>query len=67
MSLGIHQLWYANMYDPGWKGGDVPGIAYVRGAKRPAASDLTEEQSNHLRALYAGEVTLVDRKRSTNF
>ncbi len=54
-------VWYANMYDPGWKGGDVPGIAYVRGAKRPAASDLTEEQLNHLRALYAGEVTLVDR------
>lgn len=53
--------WYAKMYDPEWKGGDVPGIAYVRGAKRPAASDLTEEQLNHLRALYAGEVTLVDR------
>jgi len=53
--------WYADMYDPGWKGGDVPGGAYVVGVKRPAASDLTEEQLNHLRALYAGEVTLVDR------
>jgi len=53
--------WYAEMYDPGWKGGDVPGGAYVPSVKRPAASDLTEEQLNHLRALYAGEVTLVDR------
>ena len=54
-------VWYANMYDPEWKGGDVPGVAYVRGVKRPAASELTEEQLKHLRALYAGEVTLVDR------
>ena len=53
--------WYAEMYDPGWKGGDVPGGAYIPGVERPAASDLTEEQLNHLRALYAGEVTLVDR------
>jgi len=53
--------WYAEMYDPGWKGGDVPGGAYILGVERPAASDLTEEQLNHLRALYAGEVTLVDR------
>jgi len=53
--------WYADMYDPEWKGGDVPGGAYIPGVPRPAASDLTEEQLNHLRALYAGEVTLVDR------
>jgi len=53
--------WYAEMYDPEWKGGDVPGGAYILGVERPAASDLTEEQLNHLRALYAGEVTLVDR------
>ena len=53
--------WYAEMYDPDWKGGDVPGGAYVMGVKRPSASDLTPEQLNHLRALYAGEVTLVDR------
>jgi arylsulfatase A-like enzyme len=53
--------WYADMYDPGWKGGEVPGGAYVVGVQRPAASELTEEQINHLRALYAGEVTLVDR------
>jgi len=49
------------MYDPEWKGGEVPGGAYILGVPRPAASDLTEEQLNHLRALYAGEVTLVDR------
>ncbi len=53
--------WYADMYDPEWKGGDVPGGAYIPGVPRPAASDLREEQLNHLRALYAGEVTLVDR------
>ena len=53
--------WYVDMYDPGWKGGEVPGGAYIAGVKRPAASDLTEEQLNRLRALYAGEVTLVDR------
>jgi len=53
--------WYADMYDPEWKGGEVPGGAYIVGVKRPSASDLTEEQLNHLRALYAGEVTLVDR------
>ena len=53
--------WYADMYDPEWKGGEVPGGAYILGVPRPAASDLTEEQLNHLRALYAGEVTLVDR------
>ncbi|HIE19388.1 TPA: hypothetical protein EYP75_06640, partial [Candidatus Bathyarchaeota archaeon] len=52
--------WYADMYDPEWKGGEVPGGAYVVGVPRPAASDLTEEQLNRLGALYAGEVTLVD-------
>ena len=53
--------WYADMYDPGWKGGDVAGGAYVEGVDRPVTSDLTEDELNHLRALYAGEVTLVDR------
>jgi len=52
--------WYAEMYDPKWKGSIVPGVAY--GPNRPvAASELTEDELNHLRALYAGEVTLVDR------
>jgi len=53
--------WYAEMYDPEWKGGEVPGGAYIVGVERPSASDLTPEQLNHLKALYAGEVTLVDR------
>jgi len=53
--------WYSDMYDPTWKGGDVAGGAYVSGVPRPTASDLTTEELNHLRALYAGEVTLVDR------
>lgn len=53
--------WYADMYDPDWKGGDVAGGAYVLGVNRPATSDLAEDELNHLRALYAGEVTLVDR------
>jgi arylsulfatase A-like enzyme len=53
--------WYADMYDPDWKGGEVAGGAYVRGVNRLATSDLTEDELNHLRALYAGEVTMVDR------
>jgi len=53
--------WYADMYDPGWKGGDVLGGAYMTETKRPFAADLTADELNHLRALYAGEVTLVDR------
>ena len=53
--------WYADMYDPDWKGGGVMGGAYVPGVKRPVASDLTCDELNHIKALYAGEVTLVDR------
>ncbi|MFQ6095465.1 MAG: sulfatase, partial [Candidatus Bathyarchaeia archaeon] len=53
--------WYVDMYDPGWDGGEVMGGAYIQGVKRPVASDLTEDELNHLRALYAGEVTMVDR------
>ncbi|MFB0523421.1 MAG: sulfatase, partial [Candidatus Bathyarchaeia archaeon] len=52
--------WYADMYDPEWKGGAVPGMAYVPN-RTTTASYLSEEELNHLRALYAGEVTLVDR------
>lgn len=51
--------WYVDMYDPNWVGGEVMGGAYVPG--RPSASDLTDNELNHLKALYAGEVTLVDR------
>jgi len=52
--------WYTDMYDPGWKGGDVPGIAYAP-HRQTIASELSEDELNHLKALYAGEVTLVDR------
>lgn len=57
--------WYADMYDPHWKGGDVLGGAYRlgkgRGGRWRIADDFTENELNRLRALYAGEVTLVDR------
>ena len=48
--------WYVDMYDPGYKGEivDYPHYAYVDGY-------LSEAELNHCRALYAGEVTLVDR------
>jgi len=53
--------WYADMYDPDWKGGVVFGGSILPGIKRPAATELTEKELKHLRALYAGEVTMVDR------
>lgn len=62
-----HEPWdppkcYADMYDPDWKGGEVLGGAYVGGGNdRGLAASLREDELNHLRALYAGEVTLVDR------
>jgi len=52
--------WYADMYYPDWKGREVMGGAYVPDFKR-VASNLKEDELNYLRALYAGEVTLVDR------
>jgi len=52
--------WYAEMYDPGWKGGPVKGGAYRVPFER-LAKNLTKDELRHLRALYAGEVTLVDR------
>ncbi len=59
--------WYVDMYDPGWEGGDVMGGAYIREyptsftSFQRLASNLTPEELKHLKALYAGEVTLVDR------
>lgn len=54
--------WYADMYDPDWKGGEVSGGAYVPGEPMYRRSaPLTDDELKHLRALYAGEVTLVDR------
>jgi len=55
------------MYDPGWKGGEVMGGAYISDydthftSFQRLASNLTSEELKHLKALYAGEVTLVDR------
>jgi len=52
------------MYDPEWKGGYVMGGAYLAPYEMPfprIAPKLSEEELNHLRALYAGEVTLIDR------
>jgi arylsulfatase A-like enzyme len=56
--------WYTEMYDPEWKGGYVMGGAYLSPYEMPfprLAPKLSEEELKHLRALYAGEVTLVDR------
>jgi arylsulfatase A-like enzyme len=47
--------WYVEMYDPGYKGEIVD---YPRYAK---TDYLTPEELKHCRALYAAEVTLVDR------
>jgi len=51
--------WYTYMYDSECPE-EVPGIAYVPDRARNA-SELSCEQLKHLRTLYAGEVTLVDR------
>ena len=47
--------WYVDMYDPDYKGEEViyPRYDY--------SDYLTPEEMKHIRALYAGEVTLVDR------
>ncbi len=48
--------WYVDMYDPGYTGQvvDYPLYAYTK-------DFLTEAELKHCRALYAAEVTLVDR------
>ncbi len=47
--------WYVDMYDPGYRGEviDYPLYAYI--------DFLSEAELKHCRALYAAEVTLVDR------
>ena len=47
--------WYVDMYDPGYSGEEV--IYPVYGPR----DYLTDEELEHIRALYAAEVTLVDR------
>jgi len=46
--------WYVDLYDPGYEGEEVTYPAY-----RPC-DYLTDDELNHARALYAGEVTMVD-------
>lgn len=55
-----HEPWdppqyYVDLYDPGYQGQKVLHPPY------DSADLLTPEELKHLRALYAGEVTLVDR------
>jgi arylsulfatase A-like enzyme len=47
--------WYVEMYDPGYRGDVVDYPLYAR------TDFLTEAELKHTRALYAAEVTLVDR------
>jgi len=47
--------WYVDMYDPGYKGDVVDYPLYAR------TDFLSEAELKHARALYAAEVTLVDR------
>jgi len=47
--------WYVDMYDPGYQGEEVIYPRYG------PAKYLTQPELTHMRALYAGEVTLVDR------
>ena len=47
--------WYVDLYDPGYEGEEVIYPAYG------PCDYLSEAELRHVRALYAGEVTLVDR------
>ncbi len=46
--------WYVDLYDPGYEGEEVTYPAYG------PCNYLTPEELKHTRALYAGEVTMVD-------
>jgi len=46
--------WYVDLYDPGYQGEEVSYPVYG------PADYLSEAELKHMRALYAGEVTLVD-------
>jgi arylsulfatase A-like enzyme len=55
-----HEPWdpprhYVDLYDPGYEGREVIFPPYG------PASNLSEAELKHMRALYAGEVTMVDR------
>jgi arylsulfatase A-like enzyme len=47
--------WYSDMYDSDWNGEEV-----IRVGKKKA-TNFNEDELRHLRAFYAGEVTMVDR------
>ena len=47
--------WYVDLYDPGYEGEEVIYPQYA------PCDYLSDEEMKHMRALYAGEVTLVDR------
>jgi arylsulfatase A-like enzyme len=56
-----HEPWdppqeYRDIYNPGYKGKEV-----IISGVGEASKYLTEEELNHTRALYAGEVTMVDK------
>ncbi len=59
-SFDPHEPWdppreYVDMYDPGYDGREIISPSY-------GPSDyLSEDELKHMRALYAGEVTMVDR------
>lgn len=46
--------WYVDLYDPGYQGEEVTYPLYGR------CDYLTQAELTHIRALYAGEVTMVD-------
>jgi arylsulfatase A-like enzyme len=55
-----HEPWdppqhYVDLYDPGYRGEEVIYPAYA------ASGFMTDAEERHARALYAGEVTMVDR------
>jgi len=52
--------WYLDMYAPDWDEDTVSGMAYSLD-RTTIAENLSETELKHLRALYAGKVTLVDR------
>jgi arylsulfatase A-like enzyme len=47
--------WYVDLYDPGYEGEEVIYPCYA------PCDFLSESELRHVRALYAGEVTMVDR------
>ncbi len=55
-----HEPWdppqyYVDMYDPGWEGDEIIYPCYG------FSNYMTDEELNHTKALYAAEVTMVDR------